>query len=212
MYLKNFLLIFCCCLCLNIEAQNNKIVEDASKGLTGLRAGIYSDNGLNPGLKLGTSYVLKEKTKSRKYFFKPTQRRPRNGSKKIQHLIDGHIGFYNHFSNHIGTFVGIGYTRMRIKPEKNRTFGWSLEMNYLRKFYNLETYELNAQGEIEQIKGAGSNNLMFAIAPSWGKVFGTKKGGEGLHLYFKPSLQMVEYNHSFFLNASIELGGTLNIL
>lgn len=186
--------------------------QKTSKGLTGVRAGIYADNGLSPGLKLGTSYLLNEKTKSRKYLIKPKARKRKNQFKKIQYLLDGNIGFYNHFSNHIGMFAGIGFTKMKIKTEKKQTFAWSLEINYLRKFYNLETFELNEQGEVEQIKGAGTNNLMFAIAPSWGRVLGTKNGGEGLHLYFKPSFQMVEYNHAFFLNTALELGVNLNIL
>lgn len=215
MKLINIFQILCCCfLCINITAQEfkNNVETKPSNKLTGLRTGIYLENGLHPGLKLGTSYILKEKVKPRKHTFKFRQNKYGDKHKQIQYLADGNIGFYNHPNNHRGAFIGVGVTRLRTKTRKMKTLGWSFEVNYLRRFYKLETYELNEDGTTELIKGAGSNSLMFALSPSWGKVFGTKNGGEGWHLYVKPSLQMLKYNHAFFPNAALEIGINLNIL
>ncbi|MGB1217186.1 MAG: hypothetical protein ACPG5P_04880, partial [Saprospiraceae bacterium] len=92
-----------------------------------------------------------------------------------------------------------------------KTLAWSFEVNYLRRFYNLKTYELNEDGTVETLKGAGTNSLLFAIAPSWRKGFGTRGEEKAWYLYLKPSLQMLKYNHAFFPNATLEIGVNLNL-
>lgn len=205
-------LILCFILAFQVKAQAQKTDNSlTSKGFTGLRIGMYVDNGVHPGLKFGTSYLYKEKIKVRKHRLKFLQKKRGDKTKIIHYMLDANAGFYNHPNNHLGTFVGIGYTRLRTKPRKMKTLGWSYEVNYLRRFYNIKTYELDESGNVNTVKGAGRNSLMFAIAPSFGKVLGTKKGGEGWHLYIKPALQVLKYNHSFFPNAALEIGGTFKL-
>jgi len=195
-----------------------KSIEKEGKKFTGLRAGFYTDNAVHPGLKFGTSYLLKEKEKERKRRLKFVQNKRGNKVKQIQYLADGNVGFYNHPNNHTGVFLGIGLTRHRVKVRKKRkgqkikTLGWSLEANYLHRFYNIKTYELDENGAIQTVPLAGSNSLMFAISPAFGRIYGIQNGGKGYEIFIKPSLQMLKYNHAFFPNASLEVGINLNIL
>jgi len=188
------------------------------KKITGLRAGFFLDNGIHPGLKFGTSYLFGEKEKSKPRRLKYFQKKYGNKIKHLQYFADGNIGFYNHPNHHTGLFLGIGMTRQRTKTritrkdkEKLKTRSWSLEVNYLRRFYNIETLELDENGTIQSVPNAGSNSLMFAISPAFGRIYGTKNGGKGFHLYLKPSLQILKYNHAFFPNAALEIGVNLNI-
>ena len=209
--------ILCClCLCFNAAAQKSKTVtvttpESTEERLTGLRTGLFLDSGLHPGLKFGKSYILKEKEKSRKHLFKFKQNKHGNKVKTVQYLLDGNAGFYNHPNNHFGTFVGVGLTRFRLRERTGITYGFSFELSYLRRFYNNKTYELTDNGTIRRVPLAGTNNVVFALSPSFGKIMGTKKGKEGWHLYFKPSLQILTYNHSFVPNATLEIGVTVNM-
>lgn len=207
-------------LCAELQSQKNteRLATEDKKKITALRAGIYLDNGVHPGLKIGTSYLLGEKEKSKPRKLKYFQKKRGNSLKNIQYLADGNLGFYQHPNNHAGVFLGIGFTRQRNKTrltrngkEKQRTIAWSLETNYLRRFYNIETFELNDNGEIQKVGAAGTNSLMFAISPSFGRYYDMKKGAKGFHLFIKPSLQLLKYNHAFFPNASLEIGVNLNI-
>lgn len=173
---------------------------------------MFADNGVHPGLILGTSFVLKEKEKSRKYLFKSLQKKKLNQLKIIQYLIDGDIGFYNHPNNHLGIFVGLGLSRMQTYTTKMRTMGLSLKLNYLRRFYNIPTLQLNENGTITKIKGAGTNSFVVAIAPSFGKIVGFNKGKRKWHFYIKPNFQIIKYDFGFFPNAAIEIGATANFI
>lgn len=204
----------------NLQAQEVEKRIDTKNNIkfTGLRAGLFLDNGLHPGLKLGTSYFLKEKVKSKKRRSEKSQEKYGNKTKQIKYLADGHIGFYNHPNNHTGVFLGFGFSRFRTKKrinrrgkERIRTFGWSFEVNYLRRFYNIETFKLGENGEVQKVHGAGNNSLMFVISPILGKTYGIKNGGDGFYIYVKPSLQVLKYNHTFVPNAAIELGVDLNL-
>ena len=126
-------------------------------------------------------------------------------------MLDGNAGFYNHPNNHLGTFVGLGLTRFRFKKRTGITYGFSFEFSYLRKFYNHKTYELSDDGTIKRVPLAGTNNVVFALSPSFGKIMGTKKGKKGWHLYLKPSLQFLTFNHSFAPNATLEIGVSANM-
>ncbi len=193
-----------------LTGSNIDLVE-STKGLRGIDVGLFLENGLHPGLNFGASYLIKERIISKSRRSDSRQEKLGNRTKVIQHLVEGNLGFYNHPNNHFGTFIGIGFTRLRIKTRKMKTFGWSFDMGYLRRIYNIKTYELNEDGTIETIGGAGNNSLMFAIAPTFGKIYGTKKGGNGWHLYFKPNLLIQKYNHTFAPNIAIEIGTTLYI-
>lgn len=167
-----------------------------------VRLGVFADNGVHPGLKIGTSFLLKENVRVRTY-------RAKSGNSRtisINYTGDAQAGFYNHPNNHLGLFIGVGVSRIRKNTKSLFSRAWSFEVNYLRRQYNIETVELDENGELSVVNGAGNHSLMLALSPSISRVFGTKNGGDGVEIYLKPSLQMVKYNHGFFPNAAIEFG------
>jgi len=200
---------------LNVWAQTSKLsVENNSRfkdRLSGVRVGFFGDNVFHPGLKLGTSYILKEKEKSRRYLLSSSQNKRRSQLSIIQHLADANIGFYNHPNNHLGLFIGVGFTRMKTNTRNMQTMGWSFDINYLYRLYNIPTVEIDDTGMINEISGAGNNSLMFALSPSFGRMFGTNKGQREWQVYVKPSLQFLKYDFAFFPNIAFELGASFNL-
>ncbi len=196
-----------------IEAQDLKEGEEQEQErfLNYFTFGSYFDNGLHPGVKIGLSHVLGSKIKSRQYRFKSRGSAYGPKTKSIKYLLDGNVGMYTHPNNHIGTFVGFGFTRLRTEQRKLRTLAWSFGVNYLRRFYNIETYTVSENGKIEKVSFAGTNSLMFNLTPSFGKEVASKNDGQSWRWYIAPSLQFLKYNHSFFPNASLEIGATINL-
>lgn len=182
------------------EANTNSVTWN------GLRASFFADNGVHPGARLGTSLVLAEKEKSRKFLFKAAKGKAGNSLKIVQFLIDGQFGFYNHPNNHSGLLLGLGASRIRTKSNSGQTFGISLEANYLRRIYNIPTVELNENGTFQDLSGAGNNGVSIALAPSIGKVIGSRLDKPQWHIYLKPQIQLIKYDFGFFPNAAIELG------
>lgn len=211
--LVGWLCLFCT---LDTQAQSSSLRLGNQHSLkdrfTGIRAGLFADNGVHPGLKLGSSYLLGEKARNKKYLFNPSRRKNEIHMMLIQYLADGHVGFYNHPNNHTGVFVGVGFTRMKTHVTKLRTFGLSFEANYLRRIYNIPTLELDGNGGILEIGGAGTNSVQFTLAPSFGKLFRVGPGQRYLHLYLKPHLQWLQYDFRFFPNASLEIGAQMNLV
>lgn len=176
-----------------------------------IRVGYFADNGVHPGLKLGTSMLLKEVVQVRTYRSSGTQSGRASKTIYRQYLADANLGYYHHPNNHNGFFVGLGVTR---KLSSSRTYfsrAWSFEVNYLRRSYNIETVEFDNNGNLNTVARAGNNSLMFVLAPTLSRLFGAKNGGVGTEIYIKPSLQILKYNHSFFPNAAIEAGFELNL-
>lgn len=217
--MKFRLLVIACLVtfALQTNGQENLQTEtetETSKKINALSVGLYLDNGLHPGLKFGASHLLTTKFKSKKHRLNFRQKRYDNKVKEIKFLLDGNLGFYNHPNNHFGSFAGLGFTRMRMndqnKKDEVRTFAWSFGVNYLRRFYNIETYELDSNGGIESVPFAGTNSVMFYVTPSFGKNY-QLKSGKTWRFFIAPSLQFLKYNHAFFPNASLEVGATLNL-
>jgi len=197
------LLILCA---LPTYGQTSQLRGSNASRLTGIRISFLAENGIHPGLKVGTSYILGEKERARKFLLKASKKKKGNQLKIIQYLADLHMGFYQHPNNHTGMVAGIGATRMRTHTTRMRTFGLSLEINYLRRFYNIPTLEIDENGQVREIPGAGSNSLMFAFAPSFGKLYGEGPQKREWHLFVKPSFQLLRYDFAFFPNAALEIG------
>ena len=103
--------------------------------------------------------------------------------------------------------MGVSY--LRIKERKGRMFGFSFEVGYLRRMNKFKTYQLNSEGGIAQKKLAGSNGVVFSIAPVFGKEFTISN--KPVRFYTKPIIQVMTYNHGVVPNASLEVGMTFNI-
>lgn len=169
----------------------------------------YGDNGIHPGLKLGTSYNFWSKEKSKVYRFKYRTNKYGNKTKLRELNLDYNLGFYSHPNNHLGLFTTIGVSYLRIKERKGRVFGVSFEVGYLRRMNKFTTYELNTEGEIVEKKLAGNNAIILSISPVFGKEF--KISEHQMRFFVKPNLQAVKYNEKIQPNISLELGTTFNI-
>ncbi len=172
-----------------------------------VRVAFYGDNGVNPGLRVGTFYKLHENVKVRTYKSKKRQAKKGARTKVIQYRLDGNFGFYNQPNNHFGLLIGTGITRHKRKNESKWNTAWSLEVNYLRRFYNIKTFEIDANGSINEIGLAGNNGVMFSIAPALERSFGEKE----MVFFLKPAYQVLTYNHAFSISAVVELGITFNL-
>jgi len=168
----------------------------------------YGENLIHPGIKVGTQHRLGSKEKSKIYRLK--NRNTKYGSKlKLKELyLDYNLGFYSFSNNHTGYFTNIGASYLRTKTNrKNRQFGLSLELGYLRSSYKFPTYEL-INNEIQKSK-AGNNAFQISIAPSFGREFSINE--TTIRFYIKPIGQLISYTHTFRPNLSIETGLVFNI-
>ena len=210
----NLLVLTCFTLLqLNLLGQENFQIDstDHSQKISAISMGFYLDNGLHPGLKFGASYELSSKIKEKKYRLNFRKKKFGVKRKEIYYLLDGNLGFYQHPNNHFGAFTGLAFTRMRYKPKNKGSIAWTFGVNYLRRFYNIETYELGPNGNIVSVPFAGTNSLMFHITPSFGKTYRVVDGGRSCRFFIAPSLQVLKYNHAFFPNASLEIGAAINL-
>lgn len=188
------------------NAQNLQL-SSSSENTMPLRIAYYGDNGIHPGLRIGTSYPIHEKSKVRTYKGLAKQSKKGSKTKSIQYTLDANLGFYNHPNNHFGGLAGIGLTRRTNKNKKSMSTAWSLEVNYLHRFYNIKTFEIDEDGSIIEVGLAGNSGLMMALAPS----IEQKLGNGGPTIFLKPAVQVTKYNHAYFLNSAIELGLSLNL-
>ncbi len=175
-----------------------------------LQVSYYGDNGIHPGIKLGTTYAYKtyEKAKTRRL----KKRQAKFGDKlKVKQLSAlTNIGFYSHPNNDFGLFINLGAGYERIKTRKGNLFGVNLEIGYLRSINQFKTEKLNDQGEIEQVFFAGQNGIIIGLSPVFGRDLMFKRGIP-VKWYVKPSPQLVKYNHGWFPNAALELGIIMNL-
>ena len=174
-----------------------------------ISVGYYGENGIHPGLKIGTSYTFWSKEKIKTYRFK--SRTEKYGSKnKLKELsLDFNLGGYSHPNNHSGYFSNIGITYLRTKTRKRRQLGVSFEIGYLRRFNKLTTYELDENGAIKKVNFAGNNALVIALSPIFAKEFEFR--ARHMRYFIKPSLQYLKYNEKFQPNATLEVGLVFNI-
>lgn len=172
-----------------------------------ISVGVYGENGIHPGVKMGTFYTFRSKEKYKKHLFKGLQGKYGDKTKLKELSLDYNLGFYSHPNNHTGYFTNIGITYLRTKMRKNRQFGLSLEIGYLRRANKLETYTLNNEGLIERVGGAGNNGLVVGFSPIFAKEF----KNNSTRLFFKPTLQVQSLNHTWVPNAVMELGLVFNI-
>ena len=201
--IKYYFILFSIVLINNVNAQNFNLKE------LPIHISYYGDNGIHPGVKLGTSYQFWSKEKSKIYRLGFRQNKHGNKIKHKELNLDYNLGLYSHANNHVGVFTGIGMSYLRIKERKGRLFGLAFELGYLRRFYKFSTYELNEDGTIYEYGAAGNNAIMVSIAPVFGKQF--KISDHTVRFFAKPNIQLVKYNEKMQPNASAEIGMTFNI-
>ena len=165
----------------------------------------YGENGVHPGLKLGTWYTFATKEKSKTRWFKKRQEKLGDKVKLKNSFAVANVGFYDHPNNHLGTFITAGIGRERVKTRKGSIIGGVLEAGYLRRWNKFKTYRLTESGEIETVPLAGNNAFMVSLSPIFGRDWNYRRNLP-LRWTMKPSLQFLQYNHTWVANAAFEFG------
>lgn len=169
----------------------------------------YGENALHPGVKLGTYHTIWSVEKSRTHRRKKLKEKYEDKQKLKELYLDFNIGGYSHPNNHNGYFVSTGLTLLRTTLRKKRQLGISLEVGYLRRNYKFTTYELDTNGEIQEVKGAGNNSLLLGLAPQIAKEFSISDSL--IRIYLKPTIQLVHYAYRLQPNTAVEVGAVFNI-
>lgn len=192
--------------CFTLSAQETESGDNTSK--VPIRISYYGDNLKHPGLRIGSSLSLARKVKVKTRRNRKPDRLKKPKTKVIEYTLDGNFGFYTQPNNHFGIPVGIGLSRYKTINERRFSTGWSIEINYLQRLYNIDTYVIDEDGNIEELGAAGNGGLAFTLAPVLQRSFGQKD----LIVFIKPMMQLNKYNHAFAVNYSAEFGISLNLL
>lgn len=198
---RNIFLILLMFIACGSKAQNFSFKE------LPISVGFYGENGIHPGIKIGTSYNFYSREKSKNYRLNSRQTKFGNKLKLKELFLDYNLGLYSFPNNHTGYFTNVGVTFLRTKLRKNFQLGLSFEMGYLRRANKFETYELTSDGQISTVGFAGNNAMVLALSPIFAKEFANNK----LRIFGKPSFQFLTYTHTWQPNASLEIGLVFNI-
>jgi hypothetical protein len=174
-----------------------------------LSVSYYGDNGIHPGLKLGSYWEFKNIETSKNHKLKFLDKNRGNKEKVKALSLDYNLGFYSFANNHNGYFTNVGLSYLRTNLRKNRQFGYSLEVGYLRRDYKFQTIIAQAVGSFSESNFAGNNALLLSFSPVFGKEFMFLN--KGTRFFVKPIVQVVTYNHTMLPNASLELGIVYNV-
>jgi hypothetical protein len=169
----------------------------------------YGDNGYHPGIKFGTYFTIWSLEKSRLYYGKKRQEKYGMKHKLHELNLEFNIGGYSHPNSHNGYFVNTGLSFLRTQLRKNYQIGMGLEIGYLRRNYKFTTYQLDSNGEIEEVKGAGNNSFLLGLAPQFSREFSIFE--RPIRFYIRPIFQMVYYINRIQPTGSLELGAVVNI-
>ena len=185
------------------------LAQDFSLKELPISVAYYGENLIHPGLKIGTSYTLRSKTKYKQYRSKRKQSKYGDRGKRRELFADLNLGVYSHPNNHTGVFGNIGASYLRTKLRKNWQFGISLELGFLGRVNKFKTYALESGNAFETIPLAGNGAFMVSMAPMFGKEF--MLSGKPVRLFLKPWAQLVQYTHSWAPNFNLEVGMVFNI-
>jgi hypothetical protein len=172
-----------------------------------ISVGLYGENGIHPGIKIGTSYNFYSQEKSKNYRLNSRQTKFGNKLKLKELFLDYNLGLYSFPNNHTGYFTNVGVTFLRTKLRKNFQLGLSFEIGYLRRANKFDTYQLIDNAQWDYVPFAGNNAMVIALSPIFAKEFANNK----MRIFGKPSFQFLTYTHTWQPNASLEIGLVFNI-
>jgi hypothetical protein len=181
-----------------LSAQEN---NSEKKYRYGLSVSYFGHNGIHPGLKIAAEYPV---------WFGNSERQKQRRLKTIHRtlLVGANIGFYNHNQNHTGLIFDVSYGYRKLS-RKTFKFEALINTGYLRTFNAGETYEVQDDGSVKQIKSAGRNYGIIGLAIGLGQYFPTIKRPFAWHA--RPGLTFQgPYNTSFNLFFTFEVGVTYN--
>ena len=106
--------------------------------------------------------------------------------------------------------VYIDFESLFPKQKKGRYLGANIGLGYLQRIYNIDTYELNANGEAEEI-GGGQGQFMTSLSVVFGQDL-SYKNDSPLSWHVKPTLLFLSpYTHTTVPNAALEVGVTYKL-
>ncbi len=171
-----------------------------------LNVSYFGETGIHPGLKVGLSHTLWEKEKHHKRWFKGRQNRLGPKVKMYQLFGGANLAVYSHPNNHTGVLPNLEVGWKRINMRRGSFFGAQLGIGYLRRFYNVATYELGEGGEPDKVSAAGRGMFVPSFAFLWGKDLSVK-GKTPISWHIKPTVMMLApYNHTNVFSFALELG------
>jgi hypothetical protein len=175
-----------------------------------LNVSYFGENVIHPGLKVGVEYPIweKEKIKVRRIGFMENKFGSKARTKQL--FVTGNVGFYNHANNHSAFFINSELGYRHIKQKKGRYLGANIGLGYLQRIYNIDTYELNEAGELEEI-GGGKGQLMTSLSLVYGQDLSFKNDSP-LSWHVKPTLLFLSpYGYTTVPNLALEVGVTYKL-
>lgn len=133
-------------LCISLLLWSAKAKAQLTWKHAPIKLSYYSNMLINPGLSIGTEFILKEKTAkaSKKIILNST-----NNLKKKTWLLHGQLGGYSHIYSHSVLFTNYEIRYRRTTKRGTKYFaglGLGVERSFLP-----ETYEVKENGTIEKI-------------------------------------------------------------
>lgn len=168
--------------------------------------GSYYGNSLwNPGLKVGATYLWKERTTSKT---KTRGKKEISKIKKYQLLLAGNLGFYVDPKSHLGVFNHYGISYRKINAEgKQKTIGIS-PLGYYRSFLP-ETYEVSENESVRKVTLPGRSYYSPVLTLGYGKTRGEKKLNEW---FFNLNIMILyPYNADFLPLLNLEYGYSFDL-
>jgi len=159
---------------------------------------------INPGLSLGTQYILKEKTN--KASNKITQKGFAN-LKKRTWLLHGQLGAYAHLYNHSVVFTNCEIRYQKTTKRGRRYFaglGIGLERSFLP-----ETYQVNSDGLVDKVILPGH----FYVGPvlSLGNHFKRKFFAAQNEFFIEMQIPfLIDYNNTVLPKINVAFGMLIN--
>jgi hypothetical protein len=99
---RNIFLILLMFIACGSKAQNFSFKE------LPISVGFYGENGIHPGIKIGTSYNFYSREKSKNYRLNSRQTKFGNKLKLKELFLDYNLGLYSFPNNHTGYFTNVG--------------------------------------------------------------------------------------------------------
>lgn len=169
-----------------------------------IKLSYYSNMLINPGLSVGTEFVLKEKTTkaSNKMLLKG-----KDNLKRKAWLLHGQIGAYTHPYNHSVVFSNYEI-RYRKTNKRGRKYFVGLGLGLERSFLP-ETYEVKANGDINKIPFPGH----FYVGPVWSTGMHMKRKffASQNELFFEIQIPfLIDYNNTVVPKINFSIGMSIH--
>ena len=194
--LKSVLIFFLSFLFLKtLNAQDSSLIKKKR-----ISFGYFAETYTHPGLTMNYSCLLKYKTKEK------IKKNGKTKLRKYEFLWDNRFAFYNHPQNHTGFMLTTGTSISRI-TKKNFYFNLGLFTGLLHKYLNEDTYEVNSNGYVTEVKFAGNTMFTYGFKTEFGKNFTIKKIDKPISIYLGSNLFFsAPFASSQIFNNAMQLG------